>query len=110
MGVTCDNLASYKMSIEEEKVKYVARLARIKLTDEEVSLFSRQLDGILGYVDKLNQKLDIQSRIPPTSHPHTASNSFRADKVRPSLTVEKALANAPQRKGDFFKVPRIIEE
>jgi len=113
------------MSIEEEKVRYVARLARIKLTDEEVGLFSRQLDGILGYVDKLNQKLDIQSRIPPTSHPRAASDnalcdkfsklitqrdSFRADKIKPSLPAEKALANAPQKKGDFFKVPRIIEE
>lgn len=98
------------MSIKEDKVRYVARLARIKLTDEEVSLFSRQLDGILGYVDKLNQKLEIQSQTPPTSHPHMASNPFRADEVKPSLKSEKALANAPQKKGDFFKVPRIIEE
>lgn len=98
------------MSIKEEKVRYVARLARMKLTDEEVSLFARQLDGILGYVDKLNQRLEIQKQTPPMSHPHIASNSFRADKVKPSLPAEKALANAPQRKGDFFKVPRIIEE
>jgi len=98
------------MSIKEDKVRYVARLARIKLTSEEVSLFSRQLDGILGYVDKLNQKLDIQKETPPMSHPHDASNSFRADEVKPSLPSEKVLANAPHKKGDFFKVPRIIEE
>ena len=98
------------MSVMEDKVRYAARLARIKLTDEEVALFSRQLDGILGYVDKLNQKLDIQNRTPPMSHPHEASNSFRADEVKPSLPPEKALSNAPQKKGDFFKVPRIIEE
>ncbi|MFA5338944.1 MAG: Asp-tRNA(Asn)/Glu-tRNA(Gln) amidotransferase subunit GatC [Candidatus Omnitrophota bacterium] len=98
------------MSEMEEKVRYVARLARIKLTDEEVGLFSRQLDGILGYVDKLNRKLDIQGKTLPMSHPHEASNSFRADEVKPSLPPEKVLANAPQKKGDFFKVPRIIEE
>ena len=98
------------MSEMEEKVRYAARLARIKLTDEEVGLFSRQLDGILGYVDKLNRKLDIQGKTPPMSHPHEASNSYRADEVKPSLSPEKVLANAPQKKGDFFKVPRIIEE
>lgn len=98
------------MSIKEDKVRYVARLARIKLTDEEVSLFSRQLDGILGYVDKLNEKLDMQKQTPPMSHPDVAYNSFREDIAKPSLTPEKALSNAPQKKGDFFKVPRIIEE
>jgi aspartyl-tRNA(Asn)/glutamyl-tRNA(Gln) amidotransferase subunit C len=98
------------MSIKEDKVRYVARLARIKLTDEEVGLFSRQLDGILGYVDKLNRKLDIQNETPPMSHPHMASNPFRADEVKPSLKSAAVLANAPQKKGDFFKVPRIIEE
>ena len=98
------------MSEMEDKVRYAARLARIKLTDEEVGLFSRQLDGILGYVDKLNRKLDIHGNARPMSHPHEASNSFRADEVKPSLPPEKVLANAPQKKGDFFKVPRIIEE
>ena len=98
------------MSIKEEKIRYVARLARIKLTDEEVGLFARQLDGILGYVDKLNERLDLQKEAAPMSHPHAASNSSRADRVQPSLAPEKALANAPQKKGDFFKVPRIIEE
>lgn len=98
------------MSIKEEKVRYVARLARIKLTDGEVSLFARQLDGILGYVDKLNQKLEISKDVPPMSHPHAASNPFREDKSRPSISSETALSNAPQSKGDFFKVPRIIEE
>ena len=94
----------------KDKVRYVARLARIKLTDEEIGLFSRQLDVILGYVDKLNKKLDIQGKTPPMSHPHMADNPYRPDKVKPSLPPEKALSNAPHKQGDFFKVPRIIEE
>ena len=98
------------MGIKEDKVRYVARLARIELTDEEVSLFSRQLDGILGYVDKLNEKLDVRDKTPPMSHPNVAHNSFREDVAKPSLPPAKALSNAPQKKGDFFKVPRIIEE
>ena len=98
------------MSIKDDKVKYVARLARLKLTDREVSLIAHQLDGILGYVDKLNERLDISKDVPPMSHPHAASNPFREDKARPSAPSEAVLSNAPQKKGDFFKVPRIIEE
>lgn len=98
------------MSIKEDKIKYVARLARLKLTDEEVSLFARQLDGILGYVDKLNERLDVAKDVVPMSHPHAASNPFREDEARGSASSEAVLANAPQKKGDFFKVPRIIEE
>ncbi|MFA5093947.1 MAG: Asp-tRNA(Asn)/Glu-tRNA(Gln) amidotransferase subunit GatC [Candidatus Omnitrophota bacterium] len=98
------------MSIKEDKIKYVARLARLKLTDEEVALFARQLDGILGYVDKLNERLDVAKDAVPMSHPHAASNPFREDEVRGSASSETVLANAPQKKGDFFKVPRIIEE
>jgi aspartyl-tRNA(Asn)/glutamyl-tRNA(Gln) amidotransferase subunit C len=98
------------MGIKDDKVKYVARLARLKLTDDEVSLIARQLDGILGYVDKLNERLDISKDTPPMSHPHVASNPFREDRARASSPVESVLSNAPQKKGDFFKVPRIIEE
>lgn len=96
------------MSIKDDVVRYVARLARIKLNEKEVQLFSRQLDDILGYVDKL-KKLDIKD-IPPTSHVLPLKNVYREDEIRPSISNEMALKNAPQRKGDFFEVPRIIEE
>jgi len=97
------------MSIKEEKVRYIARLARIKLSEEEVKLFSHQLDDILSYVEKLN-KLNIQKETPPMSHPHPPSNPWRADEVKPSISSETALKNAPQRRGDFFQVPKIIED
>ncbi|HOX09359.1 MAG TPA: Asp-tRNA(Asn)/Glu-tRNA(Gln) amidotransferase subunit GatC [Candidatus Omnitrophota bacterium] len=98
------------MGIKDDKVKYVARLARLKLTDDEVSLIAKQLDGILGYVDKLKERLDISKDTPPMSHPNAASNPFREDRVRASSPVESVLSNAPQKKGNFIKVPRIIEE
>ncbi len=96
------------MEIKDDIVRYVARLARIKLDKSEVALFARQLDEILGYIDKL-KKLDIKE-IPPTSHVLPLKNVFRKDEVRPSIQKETALKNAPQRKGDFFVVPKIIEE
>lgn len=95
------------MSIKDDVVRYVAHLARIKLNDREVQLFARQLDEILGYVDKL-KKLDVKDT-PPTSHPLVLTNVFRQDEMKPSISNEMVLKNAPQKKGDFFVVPRIIE-
>lgn len=96
------------MGIKDDVVRYVARLARIKLSEKEVKLFAQQLDQILAYVDKL-KKLDVKD-VPPTSHVMVLKNVFREDKTKPSLTKEEVLKNAPQKKNDFFKVPRIIEE
>lgn len=102
-----------KMS-EKIDVKYVARLARIKLSEEEIGLFTRQLDDILTYVNKLNSELDkrekTQKETPPMSYVHAAENPLRPDETRESISSESALKNAPQRKGDFFKVPKIIED
>lgn len=95
------------MEIKDDIVRYLARLARIKLSEKEVKLFAQQLDEILAYVDKLKQ-LDIKDVL-PTSHAMVLTNVFREDEVKPSLPKEEALKNAPQKKGDFFKVPRIIE-
>ncbi len=96
------------MSIKEDVVRYVARLARIKLDEKEVNLFAQQLDEILAYVDKL-KKLNVED-VSPTTHVMMLTNVFRQDQVRHSLSKEEVLRNAPRKKGDFFKVPRIIEE
>ena len=67
-----------------------------------------QLDAILNYVDKLNE---LETRdVPPTSHAIPMTNVFREDAVRPCLSQEEALANAPDRQEGFFRVPRILEE
>ncbi len=65
------------------------------------------MDSILSYMDKLNQ-LDTTD-IDPTSHVLPIKNVFRKDEVRPSLSLEEALSNAPDRKNGFFRVPRVIE-
>ena len=86
---------------------YVARLARLDLTPEETEVFQAQLDGIVGYVRKIRE-LDL-SGIEPTSHAHPVQNVFREDRVTPGLDRELAMANAPDRVGDQFRVPKIVE-
>jgi aspartyl-tRNA(Asn)/glutamyl-tRNA(Gln) amidotransferase subunit C len=85
----------------------VAGLARVSLTPEEEAQFGGQLNQILRYVEQL-RKLDV-SEVEPTAHAAPRVNVTREDEVRPSLTTEEALRNAPARVGDLFQVPRIIE-
>jgi len=95
------------MNISKETVQYVANLARIKLTDEELEKFSNQLNDILGYIDQLKE-VDI-SEIPPTAHVLPINNVKRKDVLHPSFKAEQILKNAPQKEGNFFKVPKVIE-
>lgn len=95
------------MKITREQVQHVARLARLELTEEETELFTGQLDGILAYVDKLNE-LNTDG-IVPTAHAVPMENAFREDVVTPSIGIENALANAPDRSESFFRVPQVIE-
>lgn len=95
------------MADQKIDVKYVANLARIQLTDDEVSAFQGQLEHIVGYVEKIGY-LDLEG-IEPTSHAHALANIFRADEIRPGLDVEAVLRNAPERVDDQFKVPKILE-
>ena len=88
-------------------VAYVANLARLHLADEEVATFQRQLQDIVGYVRKIRE-LDTAG-IEPTSHAHDVHNVFRRDEVKPGLDRETVLSNAPERAGDQFKVPKILE-
>ena len=92
---------------DKTTVEYTAKLARMKLSDQETARLASELGDILKYVEKLN-KVDT-SKVEPTSHAIPVKNVFRQDKIKSSLNVEGALKNAPQREGDFFKVPRIIE-
>ncbi len=95
------------MRITQAEVEHVARLARLELSAEEAETFTGQMDAILAYVDKLNE-LDTTG-ITPTSHAVPVENAFRADEVRPSIGVDNALANAPDRVEGFFRVPKVIE-
>lgn len=88
-------------------VAYVAELARLELTDEEKAVFQPQLEGIVGYVEKISA-VDVEG-VEPMMHGRPLVNAFREDVVRPSLPVETALANAPKRVGDEFLLPKIVE-
>jgi len=95
------------MKITREEVENVAMLARLELTGEEKNTFTGQMDAILAYVDKLNE-LDTSGVI-PTAHAVPMENAFRDDEARPSIGVDNALANAPERADGFFRVPKVIE-
>jgi len=91
------------MAISRDEVLHVARLARLDLSDEEIERFSEQLNAILDAVGKVSE-LDL-SDVEPTAHPLDLVNVWAEDESRPSLSVEEALANAPDREGALFRVP-----
>ena len=95
------------MKITRGEVEHVAKLARLELSEEEKDTFTGQMDAILAYVDKLNE-LNTDG-IVATAHAVPVENAFRADEARPSIGVENALLNAPERVEGFFKVPKVIE-
>ncbi len=95
-----------KRIIDLEQVRYIAHLSRLELDPEEEKKFTKQLGDILSYVEKLRE-LDT-TNVPPTSHVLPITNVFREDKLDFSLSPEEALANAPSRKKNQFKVPRIL--
>lgn len=88
-------------------VKYVAQLARLQLTQEQIDKFQRQFKNILEYVEKLKEV--NTDEVLPLSHAVSIENVFRTDEVKPSLSPEEALNNAPRKKGNFFKVPKVIK-
>ena len=88
-------------------VAYVARLARINLTEDEAKIFQRQLDDVLKYVEKLRQ-LDLTG-IDATAHALPVFNVFREDAARDWFTAEQALRNAPRQAGGLFIVPKVVE-
>jgi aspartyl-tRNA(Asn)/glutamyl-tRNA(Gln) amidotransferase subunit C len=91
------------VAISRDEVLHMAGLARLELTDEEVERFREQLNAILEAVSKVAE-LDL-SDVEPTAHPLDLVNAWADDEPRPSLSVEEALANAPDRNGDLFRVP-----
>ena len=95
------------MNISVADVEHVARLARLELSEDEKKLFAGQMGGILGYVEKLKE-LNTEG-ILPTSHAVPMENAFREDVACPSIGIEKALANAPDRAESFYRVPKVIE-
>ena len=91
------------MAIDRTELLHVAHLARLELSDEELERLGPQLNDIIAAVSKVAE-LDLRD-VPPTSHPLDLVNVWAADEPRPCLSVDDALANAPERDGAYFKVP-----
>jgi aspartyl-tRNA(Asn)/glutamyl-tRNA(Gln) amidotransferase subunit C len=88
-------------------VKYVAHLARLGLSAEDEQKFSAQLGQVLGYIEKLKE-VEV-SHVEPTAHAVPLVNVTRPDEVRPSISNEDALRNAPSKANGLFVVPKIVE-
>jgi aspartyl-tRNA(Asn)/glutamyl-tRNA(Gln) amidotransferase subunit C len=94
--------------ISAEQVTHLASLARIDLSKAEIESLTRELGQIVDSVAKVSEVAGPD--VPATSHPMPLANVFRADVIVPSLTVEQALSGAPDRLGDLFRVPPILDE
>ncbi|HEX6787995.1 MAG TPA: Asp-tRNA(Asn)/Glu-tRNA(Gln) amidotransferase subunit GatC [Gaiellaceae bacterium] len=91
------------MAIEREQLRHVAHLARLELSDDEFERLGAQLNDIIDAVSKVSE-LDL-SDVPATSHPLDVVNVWAEDEPRPCLKVDEVFANAPEREGNYFKVP-----
>jgi len=90
-----------------DEVRWVAHLARLEISDDELPVMTRHLSAIIDYVNQL-QELNTDG-VEPLAHALDIHNVFRDDVPAPSLPVDTALANAPARKGDFYSVPAVLE-
>ena len=95
------------MALTREEVLHIAHLARVALSDEDVAKFKEQLSDILTHFETL-QALDTEG-VEPTSHPLPLESVMRADQVRPSLSREDVLANAPLAEDGLFRVRAVLE-
>jgi aspartyl-tRNA(Asn)/glutamyl-tRNA(Gln) amidotransferase subunit C len=95
------------MALTIEQVRWVAELARLALSKEELEALREQLSAVLAYVDQL-QDVDT-TNVEPLAHPLAIQNVFREDSPADCLSPDDALANAPRRQGDFYSVPAVLE-
>jgi aspartyl-tRNA(Asn)/glutamyl-tRNA(Gln) amidotransferase subunit C len=95
------------MKLSREEVLHIARLARVALTEEEITRMSEQLSNLLEHFEVL-QKVDTEGVL-PTAQSVTLQDVMRNDEIKPSLPPEDILANAPRREGDCFRVRAVLE-
>lgn len=95
------------MSVTEKDVRYVAHLARLQLTDDEVESLTEDMSEILGYMETL-EELDT-SNVEPLEHVIEMEYRLRDDKAKEPLSHEEALKNAPDADSDYFRVPKVID-
>jgi aspartyl-tRNA(Asn)/glutamyl-tRNA(Gln) amidotransferase subunit C len=93
--------------LDEEQVRHVAKLARLKLSEHDCARYATQITAILGYVAQLKE-VDVTGA-EPMAHPLPLKNVLREDAVEPSLPVAAVLANAPAKDGPYFAVPKVLD-
>lgn len=94
--------------LTDQQVRHVAKLSRLELTDEQIHRFAGQLSTVLVHVSKL-MELDVDG-IEPMAHAMDVTNAWRQDQPHAGIPVDTVLANAPDKSGPFFKVPRVLHE
>jgi aspartyl-tRNA(Asn)/glutamyl-tRNA(Gln) amidotransferase subunit C len=95
-----------EMSITDDEVRHIGKLAAIRLADSDVSRFQRELGDILSYVERL---VSVNTKgVPPTSHVHGVTNFFRDDIIKDSFGLEEVRPLGPDMSGGGFRVPKII--
>ena len=95
------------MRVTKKEVQHIADLARLRIADSDIGLYTDHFNQILDYLDELNQ-LDTQG-VEPMRDVVSMPTPLRQDSVRPSLAIEEVLANAPESFERFFLVPKVVE-
>ncbi len=95
------------MALSGDQVRWVAHLARLEISEAEVAMFTEQLSKVVDYIEQLKE-VDTEG-VEPMAHALPINNIFRDDELRESLPVDEALTNAPDRKGDFYSVPAVLD-
>lgn len=93
------------MSLSKDEVLHIAKLARLEFSPEEIEKYQQELNDILNYIDMLDE---IDEDIKPLSQVNDDTNNLREDIVKKSLTVEKALSNAPEAEDGAIIVPKVV--
>ncbi len=96
------------MALTKQEVEQIANLARLELTDKQISMYQEQLSAILAYAERLNE-LDLEG-VEETTQPVTLTNVMRADVVEGSLEIERVLANAPEKQGRQIMIQAVLDE
>ena len=93
--------------INDELVRHIAHLARLRMSDDEIRTMTDELTNIVGYVDLLSE-VDTTD-VEPTAHALPLRNVLRTDEIKPSLPQDAALSNAPEQEKGFFRVPKVLD-
>ena len=95
------------MPIERKEVEHIAKLARLRFSDEELERMASELEKILDYIQKL-EELDT-ANVEPMTHVHLGTDALRDDVLEKPLSRKAALSNAPDTDGTYFRVPKVID-